>query len=304
MKRVSIWLTMAVRTRQNGITIISGMQGVGKSWNIKKIIKEYIKTIRDKAGNIIKKGGKVLIYDVNDEYDEFEVISWKDIGKQKQGTIRRVLPFKKLADGTIEEFSIPELQEGFLTLLSTFRDGLLILEDFNTYALNTRTQKVLNTITRTRHKRIDVLIVLQEIGKVTKELWGNLSFYFYHKQTSDIDMIKDRITNYPLTKIADNIVNEQFEMAELYYENKKITEDQYNEYRSFHVKINYKTTRITGCSKQAFDRAVKRYIKITCKEKEVKEYLIHRDLSFTKPENKALAYEYLLKKYSTWYGGN
>jgi hypothetical protein len=289
---------MSVRTRQNGITIISGMQGVGKSHNIKNIIRNYVKD-NPKTGKV---GGKVLIYDVNDEYTEVTPIAWADIGKQNVKTIRRVLPFRKI-NNKIEPFGTEELKKGFLTLLNEYKDGLLILEDFNTYALNTRTQNVLSTLTRARHKRIDILIVLQEIGKVTRELWSNLSFYVYHKQTSDIDREREKITNYPLVKIADNIVSEQFEMAELYFENKKITEDNYKKYRSFSVNINFKTNRITGCSKAAFDRAVLKYIKITGREKEVKEYCIHNDISFSKPENKKAAYDYLIRSYNIFYGG-
>jgi hypothetical protein len=303
MRRISIWFSVSsIRTRQNGITIISGMQGVGKSYNIKKIIKDYVRDLKDKSGKIIKKGGKVLIYDVNDEYTDIEPIAWNMIGQQKLKTIRRVLPFRKV-NGKIEWFGTEELQKGFLTLLSEYRGGLLILEDFNTYALNTRTQKVLSTLTRARHKQIDILIVLQDIGKVTRELWSNLSFYFYHKQTSDIDKERDKITNFPMVKIADNIVTEQFEMAELYYENKKITEDQYKIYRSFHVKLNFKTNRITGCSKEAFERAVKKYIKITGKEKEVREYCFSEEISYANADNKAKAYQHLIRKYSIFYGG-
>lgn len=287
-----------VQYRQNGITIISGQQGVGKSHNIKKIIKDYVRD-NPQTG---KTGGKVLIYDVNDEYTDYLPIAWKDIKAQKPKTVRRVLPFR-MKNGKVEPFGIDELKEGFLVLLSEYQGGLLVLEDFNTYALNTRAQKVLSTLTRARHKQIDILIVLQEIGKVTKDLWSNISFYIYHKQTSDIDREREKITNFPMVKIADNIVNEQFNRAQLAYDSGKIDYEQYVIYKSFFVAINFKTNKITGCSKEAFIRAAYRFLKVTDKDKMVKEYCIENDLKYTNSEHKKMAYEALVKRLLVFYGG-
>lgn len=288
----------SVQYRQNGITIISGAQGVGKSHNIKKIIKDYV---RDNP-HTGKKGGKVLIYDVNDEYIDYTPIAWKDIKLQNPQTIRRVLPFRKVGN-KVEPFGTDELKEGFLVLLEEYKDGLLILEDFNTYALNTRSQKVLSTITRARHKQIDILIVLQEIGKITKDLWSNISFYIYHKQTSEIDKERDKITNYIMVKIADNIVNEQFNMAQLALDDKKITYDDYIRYKSFFVSINFKTNKITGCSVEAFKRGLIRFLKVTDKERMIKEYCIENDLRYSNTEHRNKAYDMLIKRYSMFYGG-
>ena len=282
---------MSAVSRQNGITIISGRQGVGKSYNINNIIKQYV-----------GKGGKVLIYDVNDEYTDYQPIAWKEIGNQKRGTVRRVLPFRQVK-GKVEAFGIEELKNGFLKLLEEYKDGLLILEDFNTYALNTRSQKVLSTITRARHKRIDIMIVLQEISKVTKDLWGNISFYIYHKQQSDIDREKDKVANFMMVKIADNIVNEQFTKSQLAFDASKISEKQDTIHKSFFVYLNFKTNKISGCSKEAFDRALRRYLKITNKEKEVKEYCIEKGWRFTNEEHKEKAYKDLIAVHSSYYGG-
>jgi len=287
-----------VQYRQNGITIISGQQGVGKSYNIKKIIKEYVRDNPETG----KKGGKVLIYDVNDEYTDYTPIAWKDIKNQRPQTVRRVLPYR-MVNGKVEPFGTDELKEGFLVLLSEYQGGLLVLEDFNTYALNTRAQKVLSTLTRARHKQIDILIVLQEIGKVTKDLWSNISFYIYHKQTSDIDKEREKITNFPMVKIADNIVNEQFNMAQLAYDSGKITFDDYVNYKSFFVAINFKTNKVTGCSKEAFIRAVHRYLKVTDKDKLIKEYCLENDLRYTNSEHKKAAYEALIRRFLLFYGG-
>lgn len=284
--------------RQNGITIISGAQGVGKSHNIKKIIKDYVRD-NEHTG---KKGGKVLIYDVNDEYTDYMPIAWKDIKLQKPQTVRRVLPFRKVGN-KVEPFGTDELKDGFLVLLEEYKDGLLILEDFNTYALNTRSQKVLSTITRARHKQIDILIVLQEIGKITKDLWSNISFYIYHKQTSEIDKERDKINNFIMVKIGDNIVNEQFNMAQLYFDEKKITYDDYVRYKAFFVSINFKTNKITGCSQEAFQRGLYRFLKVTDKERMVKEYCLEHDLKFTNSEHKKQAYSALMKRYALFYGG-
>lgn len=282
---------MCATFRQNGITIISGRQGVGKSHNIKKMIKNYVANIN-----------KVLIYDVNDEYTEYQPISWKDIKLQKPNTVRRVLPYRKV-NGKIEPFGIEELKNGFLKLLEEYKDGLLILEDFNTYALNTRSQKVLSTITRARHKRIDIMIVLQEISKVTKDLWGNMAFYIYHKQTSDIDREKGKIVNFEMCKIADNIVNEQYMRSQLAFDKNKITEIQNQINQSFFVYLNFRTGKISGCSKEAFDRAYIRYLTITDKYKRIKEYCLEKGWKFNNEQDRQKAILELISINSNMYGG-
>jgi hypothetical protein len=282
---------MSATFRQNGITIISGRQGVGKSYNIKRMIKSYSSKIN-----------KVLIYDVNDEYTEYQPIAWKDIKSQKQYTVRRVLPYRQV-NGKIEPFGIEELKNGFLKLLEDYKDGLLILEDFNTYALNTRSQKILSTITRARHKRIDIMIVLQEISKVTKDLWGNMAFYIYHKQTSDIDREKGKIVNFEMCKIADNIVNEQYMKSQLAFDQKKITENQNQINQSFFVYLNFRTNKISGCSKEAFDRGYMRYLLITDKSKTIKEYCMDKGWRFTNEKQRQQAINELLVINSSMYGG-
>ncbi len=288
------------KKRTNGITIISGGQGIGKSYNLKQIIRSYPKD-NHRTG---KKGRKCIIYDVNDEYTEYAPIYWKDIGIQRNKTIRRVLPYKKGKDGKAIPFDNDELKAGFMKLLDKCSHCMLVLEDFNSYALNTRGQKVLSTLTRARHKKIDIVIVLQEIGKVTKDLWSNISFYIYHRQMSDIDKEQKKITNFPMVKIADNIVNEQYDLATDMFHEGQITEDDYNKYKSFFVCINFKTNKITGCDSASFDRAVYRFIRITEKEKPIREWCVENNMNFNNQEHKIAAYTFLLKRYRTWYGGN
>ena len=76
-------------SRSNGISVITGMQGVGKSFNLNNRIRVYAQFHKR----------PVIIYDVNDEYADYEIVRWSDIKLLKGGIVRRVLPYKQKRKG-------------------------------------------------------------------------------------------------------------------------------------------------------------------------------------------------------------
>ena len=150
-------------SRSNGISVITGMQGVGKSYNLNNRIRQY--------ADFHKR--PVIVYDVNDEYADYEIVRWADIKTLKGGVVRRVLPYKQKRSGNkvreIKAFDMEDLRNGFFYLLENFKNGCLVLDDFNSYTITTRKTNILSTLTRARHHGLDIIIVLQELGKVTKD---------------------------------------------------------------------------------------------------------------------------------------
>ena len=171
-------------SRSNGISVITGMQGVGKSFNLNNRIRVYAQFHKR----------PVIIYDVNDEYADYEIVRWSDIKLLKGGIVRRVLPYKQKRKGSkvteIKAFDLEDLRQGFFYLLENFRNGCLVLDDFNSYTITTRKTNILSTITRARHHGLDIIIVLQELGKVTKDLFANSSYFVMHRQNTSLDKIR------------------------------------------------------------------------------------------------------------------
>lgn len=280
------------QTRSNGISIITGMQGVGKSHNLNERVKKYAE----------RHQRPVIIYDVNDEYSDYPHIRWDEVSKLKSPAVFRVLPYKIKRSGKkkeVEAFDIEELRSGFFYLLENFRNGCLVLDDFNSYTITTRKTNVLSTLTRARHHGLDIIIALQEIGKVTKDLFANASYFVMHKQTTSLDIEKKKITNFPLFKIAENIVNAQFYQVETLNEAGRFKdENEYKKYRSFYVEIDVKKNKIYGCPDVSkFVAAIVKYLKVSDKNREVFEYMAENDMNFKNKEEYEKALSIVGKRY-------
>lgn len=285
------------QSRSNGISVITGMQGVGKSHNLNERIKKY--------AHFHKK--PVIIYDVNDEYSDYDIIRWSDVKNVKGGIVRRVLPYKRQLSGSnlknIKAFDLEDLRNGFFFLLENFRNGCLVLDDFNSYTISTRKTSILSTLTRARHHGLDIIIVLQELGKVTKDLFANSSYFIMHRQNTSLDLERKKITNFPLFKIAENIVNAQFFLVESYNEQGKFkSESEYKMFRSFYVEIDIKKNKIYGCNDpKIMQDAIKKYLKVTDKLREVYEFIAEHDMNKRNPEHVAKAVEEVSKRYMAFF---
>lgn len=286
--------------RINTITIFSGMPGVGKSHQLRQVVKVLAKGDPEKG----KLPQAVLIYDVNDEYPEFMPISWNDIKKQQPGTIRRLLAFK-MENGQRVAFSTDELTEGFEKIIKDCGNQVVVLEDFNAYSIDTRRVSVTGTINRARHKGVDLIIMLQEIAPVTRQMWATCGFYYYFTQLSDIESAKNNIKKgYVLAWIADSIVREQYEEAEYQMDQGNITKNECKEFQSLYIQIDYFKNKLFGCPQEAaFRRAVEKYLKAGDRHRKIKAYCFNNDLDFKKIENRQRAVNYLYEREFRRYWG-
>lgn len=195
---------MAVIKRDAMMTVGTGKQKVGKTWQTTKFLDQYIHD-NPKTG---KKGRKVLIFDTNFEYTQYPTLNLSDVikfTKQKRVEIRRILPLNH--DGSPS--NIDEKIEILKHLLANYAMGLLLLEDINSYLIDGGTKEIIGSICTLRHREVDVIIHYQSLSAVPTRMWQNLSLIRFHKQGDSIDRYKDRIP-YEILKIAEYMVNTEY----------------------------------------------------------------------------------------------
>ncbi len=196
---------MSAELREPQFIVATGKKGVGKTYITLKTIGRYV-LYNPTTG---KKGRKVLIYDVNQEYTQFKTIGIEDIARFSMSNIievRRILPITK--EGKV--MAIDEIVSLLNEILQNFRGGLLVLEDINRYLLDTRTPEIIGMLATNRHRDLDVICHLQSLSPMTTRMWQNCSVVRFHFQIDDIHRYKNRIPNYELFKIAQYLVNNRF----------------------------------------------------------------------------------------------
>lgn len=249
----------AAKTRESGMMVCTGLQGVGKTYLNMHIIKDYVK---DKFYNKVK-GRKCLIMDTNGEYtkeqfarndiEDFEPlrISLKDIPAWSAANIsecRRI---------DAKNVGIKEKKEILEYLLKVYRNGMLVIEDINTYILNmTHMEEIVGGLVNLRHRGVDILISYQSLRPVEPRIWQNARWVRMHYQADNVNDIKGKVTNITLFKIAQIIVNNRYLGAGD---------------KRFYVYIHNFANKIEGkFTKQEFMDAARQYL--NSNKKYIKEY--------------------------------
>jgi hypothetical protein len=200
-------------TREAGMMACTGVQGVGKTYQNMHIIKEYVK---DKPKTQVR-GRKCLIFDTNGEYT-------------KEQFARNDIPnfiIKTIAVGDIENWSktdvaecrrvdaknlgIREKKDCVEYILKVYKNGMLVLEDINTYILSvTFMEEIVGGLVNLRHRAVDVLISYQSLRPVEPRIWQNSRWVRMHYQADNVMDIKGKVTNVTLFKIAQLLVNSKY----------------------------------------------------------------------------------------------
>ena len=183
----------------------TGKKGVGKTYTTEASIADYIKG-DPKTG---KKPRKVLIYDINMEYTKYRAIDLENVAKfsrQKKVEVRRILPIT--SDGKTADLN--QMLEILNKIISTFRGGMLILEDINRYLIQSKTADVIGLLATNRHRDLDIICHFQSLSALDPRMWQNTSFVRFHMQIDDIHRYKNRIPNYELFKLAQCLVEYKY----------------------------------------------------------------------------------------------
>ena len=274
----------AKNEREAGMMICTGIQGVGKTYQNMQIIAQYVK---DKLSTKVR-GRKCLIFDTNGEYTveqfarnnvkNFEIkrIALHDVeqwSRSENQECRRI---------DAKNLGIKEKKEAVEFLLKVYKDGMLVLEDLNTYILSvTFMEEIVGGLVNLRHRAVDVLISYQSLRPVEPRIWQNARWIRMHYQADNVNDIKGKVSNPTMMKIVQNIVN-----------NKYFADD-----KRFFVYIHSFANKIEGNFKeQDFDEACRQYLNTN--KKYVKEF---RDMNGCSMEE---AWEGQVSQYKEQYYGN
>ncbi len=273
-----------MQERETGMMTVSGVQGVGKTYQNMHVIKEYVK---DKFYNKVK-GRRCLIFDTNGEYTEqqfakndipsfkVKMIGISDVkGWSEKGEIEcRRIDAKNL--------SIAEKKAAVEYLVGIFRNGMLVLEDINTYILNmTHMEDIVSGLVNLRHRAVDVLISYQSLRPVEPRIWQNSRWVRMHYQADNVNDIKNKLPNVTLFKIAQVMVNNRY----------------FNGDKRFFVYIYSFQNKVVGkFTKQEFLDACKQYL--NANKKYIKEFKEMNNVSMDE------ALEGQAKQYFEQYYGN
>jgi hypothetical protein len=271
-------------SREAGMMACTGFQGVGKTYQNMHLIKDYVK---DKHYNGVK-GRKVLIFDTNGEYTR-EQFSKNDIPdfEPKRIAVKDIQEWSR--SPTIEcrridakNLGIKDKKKCLEYILKVYRNGLMVIEDINTYILSvTHMEEIVGHIVNLRHRAADVLISYQSLRPVEPRIWQNSRWVRMHYQADNINDIKGKVTNVVLFKIAQLIVNNRY----------------FNDDKRFFVYIMVAQNKIEGkFTKKEFIDACKLFA--NSNKKYVKEFKEMNDCSQEE------AVQGLVKQYYDQYYGN
>lgn len=236
------------------VMLIIGETGVGKTFRTNQEIKLYMKDNPETG----KKGRKVLAFDTNGhDYPTFRTVSPNYIKALTKIAARRILPFRP--DGNA--MSNIEKREVAEKIVNHFKNGLVVLDDVDSYMSGAKGQSIIGALTTVRHKGIDILFLHQSLGKITTTQFQACTWIRLHHQLDPVTKYKERIPNYPIVRIAQLIINEQYDLcSRAMDEGKFTTEEAYKKQRSFFVYIDMRRRKVSGCTRTAYIRACKRFI--------------------------------------------
>lgn len=198
-----------------------GFMGVGKTYTTGRLIDDYVKN-----GANGWEARPVLVFDTNAEaqYSDFKPIDFdvtqaNDFKRAIQiRNIRapgkyRILPYRK--DRT--PMTTSDMVVTAVTVCKHFRNGLLVLEDINKYTGYSYKQDLIGMFMGMRHLGVDLILHFQSLRAVPTRIWTNMTFLRWHKQADPIFKFKDRIANFELFSIAEEIVNVNYVRDQHYY---------------------------------------------------------------------------------------
>lgn len=234
--------------REAGMMVITGVQGVGKTYQSMHVISDYVK---DKIKTKVR-GRKCLIFDTNGEFGA-EQFSRNGIPNMK---------ISRIALGDVEQWcrtennecrridaknlGIAEKKTAVEYLLKIYRNGLLVLEDINTYILSvTFMEEIVGGLVNLRHRAVDVMISYQSLRPVEPRIWQNSRWVKMFYQADNVMDIKSKVTNVTLFKIAQLLVNTRY----------------FNGDKRFFVYIHNFANKVEGAfTKQEFEEACEKYL--------------------------------------------
>ena len=289
--------TPVVSSRHPMLFIVCGETGVGKTFRNRLVINRYLKE-HTKGG---KKPRKVLVFDTNDhDYPTFQTVDPKYLHRLRAIKPRRIRPINP--DGS--PMNQTQKKDVVVQMLKHFREGLLVLDDIDNYMSGEKGRDMISALCTLRHKNVDLLLTHQSLSKITRTEWENCTYLRLHHQVDDVTYYRRRVPKYPIVRVAQLIVDQQYQIAFEQFSNGSINEATFKRLQGYFVYVNMRTQRIYGCTKPAFIRATKKFIdqelgrtlKMMLEERDLKNKRIY--------PNRTKAIYALINQYIRYHHGN
>lgn len=192
--------------REAHLGIAVGKRGIGKTHTTIEIINQYI------LGNGIQsKPRRVLILDVNDEFENIKALKLADVklfSMHPKIEARRIRPY--LSNG--QKMTLEDICQSLYYILENFKGGMLLIEDINKYLTHHFPKDVIGAICTNRHNSLDIIMHYQAIGKVPTTVWENVNWIRFHKNNQSVDRHEKKFEDkFELMKIAECIVEYQYQ---------------------------------------------------------------------------------------------
>ncbi len=186
--------------REPKLITVAGRRGVGKTYETLRMMQTYVRN-NHRTG---RKGRKVLIFDVNNEFGnvkadhnpkfyhvkDLPLSQIKAYGKSTKPDLRRITPFKENGD----RMSLDEMASTLGVILENYKNGLLLIEDITKYVTDSLPGDLIGSICTLRHVSTDVIIHFQMVQKLCHpKLWSNANEIRLHRAEDTIAAYQNRV---------------------------------------------------------------------------------------------------------------
>jgi hypothetical protein len=241
-------------SRQPKAMVAVAMQGGGKTYT----------TMRELALYQKKYARPVLIVDVNGEYTDYKAVYYDAREPDRR---KRALGHKKTNRMGIAGIRLPriyrvigirpdnipmsesELIELIYTIQDYYTNGVLILEEMNTYVRRQVPKEFYSFLIRLRHKGVDVIMHYQSIGDAHPDIWRQTKVLRLHRAMDSVRSIAEKIPNFELVRIAELAIEKHYLTG---------TNDENGKY--YFLYIDFENMKIIGISETDFKEACEKYI--------------------------------------------
>lgn len=245
-------------SRENTMILLLGETGVGKSYGVIQLAKGYA---RD---NPItgKRARMAFIFDCNGEPEyakEFpNAITPKQILSVTRPDVYRILPIKE--DGNLMDDE--EIREAMIFIAKNGKRCAMFFDDIDSYFEGAKPRDLSRLFMGFRHRGgRDVVFIHQRWSVILPKERAGAKYISLRHTSESVELTKGRWKNAEILMIAENMVEEQYELSEKMYLMNKIGKDEYKKRRSFFVDIDVRLNKIVGVySKKCFVRNCIKYL--------------------------------------------
>lgn len=249
--------------REPQLMLAVGRKGTGKTYTTMQLVRQYVR------GNSVTgtPPRKVIIFDTNREYSDkikypdIQALALKHVrlfSVHPAIEIRRIPPI--MPDGS--EMTPDQKAWAVDYIMKNFYNGLVVLEDINSYIGDYMPMDVVGVILSQRHKGIDTILHYHSLGRVQKKIWPHVNKIRMHRVNDGVSYNKNKFPDkYECFSIAENIVNRKFEHGNPY----------------FYVHIDNDIDKIhADITTEERDLAIQEYIGAN-RDLTIKRFIDHRD---------------------------